>query len=241
VVDRRGTLLGEHAIGTRSIAPDRYEWVRVPFTATADLPLRFQVVYGGTGALFIDQLSTSDDASDGVGERCDNCPRTLNPDQADRDGDGLGDACDPCADDPNGGSADRDNDGWGDACDNCRSLPNPDQRDRDGNGIGDACEPEATTDPPTFRRGDCNDDGTVDLTDAVTTLSLLFLGNADPPCDDACDSNDDGALDISDAVTTVGALFLGNGAIAIPLPGPTECGADPTEDEVPCEASGRCP
>ena len=32
---------------------------------------------------------------DGVGDYCDNCPRTPNPDLADTDGDGRGDACDP--------------------------------------------------------------------------------------------------------------------------------------------------
>jgi hypothetical protein len=90
-----------------------------------------------------------------------------------------------------------------------------------------------------FRRGDCNDDGTVDLSDAVFSLGSLFLGDGDPGCDDACDSNDDGVVDISDAINTLGVLFLGNGAI--PLPGMTECGVDPTEDEVGCEVFGVCP
>jgi hypothetical protein len=37
-------------------------------------------------------------AADGVGDACDNCPLTFNPDQADHDIDGLGTACDtdPC-------------------------------------------------------------------------------------------------------------------------------------------------
>jgi subtilisin-like proprotein convertase family protein len=33
---------------------------------------------------------------DGVGNVCDNCPNTPNPDQADADEDGIGDACDNC-------------------------------------------------------------------------------------------------------------------------------------------------
>ena len=39
-------------------------------------------------------LQSGDSDSDGVGDLCDNCPNTANPDQADSDGDGAGDACD---------------------------------------------------------------------------------------------------------------------------------------------------
>ena len=46
-------------------------------------------------------------------------------------------------------------------------------------------------------------------------------------------------VDITDAITTLGVLFLGNGVI--PLPGMTECGVDPTEDELTCETFERCP
>ena len=35
-----------------------------------------------------------DTDGDGVGDRCDNCPRDPNPDQANADGDRRGDACD---------------------------------------------------------------------------------------------------------------------------------------------------
>jgi hypothetical protein len=56
---------------------------------------------------------------------------------------------------------------------------------------------------------------------------------------DACDSNDDGDVDISDAIATLGVLFLGGGVI--PLPGTTDCGVDPTVDQVGCDAYDRCP
>jgi hypothetical protein len=91
---------------------------------------------------------------------------------------------------------------------------------------------------PTFRRGDCNDDGTVDISDAVSTLGSLFLGDGDPGCDDACDSNDDGIVDTSDPITTLGALFLG--APQIPAPGIAACGVDPTEDVFTCDTAGSC-
>ncbi len=90
-----------------------------------------------------------------------------------------------------------------------------------------------------FRRGDCNDDGAVDISDAIFTLGSLFLDDGIPSCDDACDSNDDGAVDISDAIATLGVLFLGDGVI--PLPGMNDCGVDLTDDPIGCDAVERCP
>lgn len=90
-----------------------------------------------------------------------------------------------------------------------------------------------------FRRGDCNDDGNVDIADAVSTLGSLFLGHGDPDCDDACDSNDDGAVDILDAINTLGLLFLGEGQI--PFPGVNVCGIDRTDDGVGCDGYEQCP
>jgi len=51
------------------------------------------------------------------GDACDNCPGTLNVDQADADGDGVGDVCDNCPTVANADQADTDADGMGDACD----------------------------------------------------------------------------------------------------------------------------
>jgi hypothetical protein len=42
----------------------------------------------------------ADGDADRVGDICDNCPQTANPDQSDVDADGLGDVCDPCDDRP---------------------------------------------------------------------------------------------------------------------------------------------
>ena len=81
-------------------------------------------------------------------------------------------------------------------------------------------------------RGDCNGDGTVNMTDAISTFESLFLGTFEITCNDACDSNDDGAVDIADGIATLGVLFLGNGII--PPPGINQCGIDPTDDEAGC-------
>ena len=89
-----------------------------------------------------------------------------------------------------------------------------------------------------FRRGDANADGTLDLSDAVATLGYLFEGRGTAPCEDALDANDGGALDISDAVTALGYLFLGGA----PPPAPSsDCGRDPTEDDLSCTQYAACP
>ena len=78
-----------------------------------------------------------------------------------------------------------------------------------------------------FVRGDVNDDGGVNITDAVFLLGSLFAGEAAAGCADSADSNDDGAVNISDATTILNHLFTDFG----PLPNPMgECGVDPTDD-----------
>ncbi|MBI4604848.1 MAG: hypothetical protein HY721_23035 [Planctomycetes bacterium] len=92
--------------------------------------------------------------------------------------------------------------------------------------------PPATA--PTFRRGDSNADGDVDLSDAVTALGYMFLGAWAGPgafCEDAADTNDDGVLNITDPIALLGHLFLGGPAPAAPFPEP---GEDPTGDGLKC-------
>lgn len=94
---------------------------------------------------------------------------------------------------------------------------------------------EANDESPEFRRGDCNADGRVDVSDALCVLETLFLGGPEPPCVDAGDANDDGILNISDPVVALGVLFLGDPPL--PPPGTEGCGPDPTPDELDCVAS----
>jgi hypothetical protein len=89
-----------------------------------------------------------------------------------------------------------------------------------------------------FRRGDSNGDGTLDISDAIHLLGFLFLGGpAVLSCEDAADANGDGTLDLSDAVYVL--LFLFQGGAAPPAPGPDTCGTAPMP-ALGCESYGAC-
>ena len=88
-----------------------------------------------------------------------------------------------------------------------------------------------------FNRGDGNDDGILDISDAVTVLSCLFEGVLCPTCLDAADCNDDGAINTSDAVCVLGCVFGSGKCPDPPFPG---CGVDETEDELDCAANTSC-
>jgi hypothetical protein len=88
-----------------------------------------------------------------------------------------------------------------------------------------------------FRRGDTDGNGLVNLTDGVVILQRLFLGGTVLPCLDAADVNDDGTVELTDTVALFLSLFLGRGPL--PPPGPQQCGWDWTPDDLePC--SGGC-
>jgi hypothetical protein len=85
-----------------------------------------------------------------------------------------------------------------------------------------------------FIRGDANGDRLLDISDPVTTLGYLYLGELVPPCLDGADATDDGKLDIADPVVTLEHLFKGGGSLAAPNGRP---GADPTPDDLTCAGS----
>jgi hypothetical protein len=93
--------------------------------------------------------------------------------------------------------------------------------------------------PPqvTFRRGDVDSNGLVELTDPILVLNYLFLGGRDPDCKEAADTDDNAIIDITDAVNSLTYQFLGG--TDLPSPGPRVCGADPTVDGLGCVTGCR--
>jgi len=74
-----------------------------------------------------------------------------------------------------------------------------------------------------FVRGDPNEDGLVDLSDAVFLLNHMFLGGPIPPCRPVVDINRDGNLDLSDPIHLLGYLFQTGLPPSAPFP---DCGFD---------------
>jgi hypothetical protein len=138
----------------------------------------------------------NDDDGDGVGDMCDACPGF--DDAVDTDADGVADGCDVCPgfDD----YADVDEDTVPDSCDNCPETPNTDQNDSDGNGIGDACQ---------IVCGDANDDGAVNVGDAVHLINHVFKGGPGPDPTCSGDANGDGMVNVGDAVYLINHVFKG--------------------------------
>lgn len=78
--------------------------------------------------------------------------------------------------------------------------------------------------------GDCNGDGSLDISDAICTFEVLFTGTRSSfPCDDGplpgpgstllMDWQPDGAVDLSDGIAMLRFLFLGGPAHPRALPG----------------------
>jgi len=83
---------------------------------------------------------------------------------------------------------------------------------------------------PVFVRGDANDDGVVDISDALRILFVQFAG-ATTDCRDSLDADDNGQLTVTDAIRVLDYLFRSGSAIAAPFP---TAGEDPTSDDLDC-------
>ncbi len=87
-----------------------------------------------------------------------------------------------------------------------------------------------------FIRGDGNGDHSVDISDAIMILAILFTGG-ETTCEAALDANDDGSVNIADAVALLSYLFANGPDLPPPFP---ECGSDPTADQLSCSEHGAC-
>ena len=89
-----------------------------------------------------------------------------------------------------------------------------------------------------FKRGDVDASGVVNITDGVFFLNNLFAAGPAPTCDDAADANDDGQKNITDAVFIFNFLFVGGPPP--PPPGTVACGLDETDDNLECASYENC-
>ena len=83
-----------------------------------------------------------------------------------------------------------------------------------------------------FVRGDANEDGVLDVSDAIAILTGLFVSGRMPACVDAGDANDDRSVDIADAIYDLSHLFLQGPPPRFPFP---RAGPDVTIDDLPCQ------
>ena len=84
----------------------------------------------------------------------------------------------------------------------------------------------ALTDIP-FVRGDANDDGRVNVADAVTILAAKLIGGATLVCEAAGDANGDETANMADAIYVLQYRFLHGPVPAEPFP---LCGIDAGAD-----------
>lgn len=93
-------------------------------------------------------------------------------------------------------------------------------------------------DPIIIKRGDSNNDSTVNMSDATSLAGYLYNGGPAPPCLNQSDANADGRLDGADVSFILNWLY--NGGSAPPAPGPynTICTNTPSPplgcDSHPC-------
>ncbi len=126
--------------------------------------------------------------------------------------------------------------------DECNESWGPEPPFVKGNWLGGDCPAPPCAPPPLvagsgpgseFVRGECNDDGEVNISDALCLLGWLFLGGPTPGCLAAANTNGDEAVNISDPVALLGFLFLGGPPPVEPFP---DCGPRPEGETLGCDA-----
>ena len=103
--------------------------------------------------------------------------------------------------------------------------------DRPARGIPPGTEGRCRS---SFRRGDVNDDESLNVADVTAIARHLFGGSA-VPCVKSADVNDSGTVNVTDMIALLRFLFAGG---APPMPPAASCGVDPTEDALSCDESG---
>ena len=89
-----------------------------------------------------------------------------------------------------------------------------------------------------FTRGDVDESGRLDVSDAVAILLGLFSGDgARLRCEAAADADDDDAIALPDAIYILRALFQGGPAPPAPFP---DCGVDATGGPLACDTYEGC-
>lgn len=82
-----------------------------------------------------------------------------------------------------------------------------------------------------FVRGDANDDGKVNIADAIWVVRAVVRSGPRTRCEDAADANDDGLIDLSDAQYLIQWNFLAGPEPPAPF---TSCGPDMVADALSC-------
>jgi hypothetical protein len=100
--------------------------------------------------------------------------------------------------------------------------------------------PPALATAECFHRGDADNNGQLQLTDAIRILDFLFLGRTPPTCMDAADADGNNQLQLTDAIRILGYLFLGAKAPESPGPPPNACGPDNDTTSLGCETYDKC-
>ena len=94
-------------------------------------------------------------------------------------------------------------------------------------------------DAQAFLRGDGNDDGVLNLADAIFLINYFFADGLSPTCSAAADPNGDFTVDLGDVIFLINHQFLDGIPPSSPWPG---CGVDPAgESGLGCPVYENCP